>query len=285
MSNDFKVFAGSSGADVVTQVEYESLAALLTGFTTGTAVSGQLNKVWRQSSIMAAMIGQFIDDHSSGSAVDDGTLTNLKTLFIEAIKSTGGVLAENAGGTADALTAVFASPPASVSHGSTFFIRASTQNLTTTPTFTPSPGVTVPATIVKGNNLPLAVGDIQGAGHWLILTWDNLLGKWGLENPAPLSLAAAVAGTLGYNQTWSNPARVNGTNYQNTTGKPIMVVTWSGTSGACNISVSVDNVTYIVVAADSSGGAGGVSSGCGGVIIPPGHWWRYAGGVIFAELA
>ncbi|MBU9649342.1 hypothetical protein KTF21_11685 [Burkholderia multivorans] len=82
-NNNFKPFAAAAGANVMAQADYEALAALLTGFQSGTAQSAQLNKVWRQSSIMAAVLGQFIVDLTGQDAIDDGTtatlLANLKT--------------------------------------------------------------------------------------------------------------------------------------------------------------------------------------------------------------
>ncbi|AOI67107.1 hypothetical protein WS51_18365 [Burkholderia territorii] len=82
-NNNFKAFAAGANANVMTQADYEALAALLTGFVSGTAQSAQLNKVWRQSSIMAAVLAQFIADLTGQDAIDDGTtatlLTNLKT--------------------------------------------------------------------------------------------------------------------------------------------------------------------------------------------------------------
>ncbi|UXZ62527.1 hypothetical protein NUJ28_07375 [Burkholderia multivorans] len=82
-NNNFKPFAAAAGANVMAQADYEALAALLTGFQSGTAQSAQLNKVWRQSSIMAAVLGQFIADLTGQDAIDDGTtatlLANLKT--------------------------------------------------------------------------------------------------------------------------------------------------------------------------------------------------------------
>ncbi|RQU16223.1 hypothetical protein DF153_21420 [Burkholderia cenocepacia] len=82
-NNNFKPFAAAGGANVMTQADYEALAALLTGFQSGTAQSQQLNKVWRQSSIMAAVLAQFIVDLTGQDAIDDGTtatlLANLKT--------------------------------------------------------------------------------------------------------------------------------------------------------------------------------------------------------------
>lgn len=86
-TNNFKVFAGGGGADVVSQAAYESLSALTNGFTTGTAVSGQLNKVWRQSSIMAAVLAQFIADQTGSNAVDDGTTATLEANLILAIRA------------------------------------------------------------------------------------------------------------------------------------------------------------------------------------------------------
>ncbi|WP_104012254.1 hypothetical protein [Burkholderia anthinoferrum] len=81
-NNNFKPFAAAANANVMTQADYEALAALVTGFVSGTAQSAQLNKVWRQSSIIAAVLAQFIVDLTGQDAVDDGTtatlLANLK---------------------------------------------------------------------------------------------------------------------------------------------------------------------------------------------------------------
>ncbi|WP_236849301.1 hypothetical protein [Burkholderia diffusa] len=81
-NNNFKAFAAAANANVMTQADYEALSALLTGFQSGTAQSQQLNKVWRQSSIMAAVLAQFIVDMTGQDAIDDGTtatlLANLK---------------------------------------------------------------------------------------------------------------------------------------------------------------------------------------------------------------
>ncbi|SPD47491.1 hypothetical protein [Cupriavidus neocaledonicus] len=81
-TNDFLVFGGGAGANVITQVTYSGLAARTAGFSSGVAQSAQLNKVWRQSSIMAAVLAQFISDQTGQDVLDDGTtaaiLANLK---------------------------------------------------------------------------------------------------------------------------------------------------------------------------------------------------------------
>lgn len=90
-----------------------------------------------------------------------------------------------AGGTADALTATFSPAITSlpVAPGTlSVLVRAASANTTTTPTFATSG--TAAKTIVKGNNQPLVVGDIAGAGHWLDLQYDATLDKWILQNPA-----------------------------------------------------------------------------------------------------
>lgn len=97
-SNNFKSFAGGAGANVVTQAAYEALVTLLAnGFSAGTAESNQLNKVWRQSSIMSAVLAQFIVDETGLDALDDGTtatlLANLKTAVSNAGVPAGTVLA------------------------------------------------------------------------------------------------------------------------------------------------------------------------------------------------
>ncbi|MCO1402838.1 gp53-like domain-containing protein [Burkholderia multivorans] len=88
-SNDFKVFASGPNANVMTQADYEALAALVSGFQSGTAKSEQVNKVLRQASIIAAMIGQFVVDKSGQSAVDDGTIATLESNFSASIQAMG----------------------------------------------------------------------------------------------------------------------------------------------------------------------------------------------------
>ncbi len=114
--------------------------------------------------------------------VGDGT--NIQSAITDAAAIFGETVATATGGTADAITATFAPVPRYPSNGVCLSVRAASANATTTPTFTPNSGVIAPATIVKGNNLPLVAGDIAGAGHWLELAWDSTLSKWVLINPA-----------------------------------------------------------------------------------------------------
>lgn len=99
-TNEFLPFGTSAGANVLGQSAYAALAARSSGFVAGTAVSEQLNKVWRQASMVSAMIGQFVADNSGNDALDDGDiaafLANFElaaTSFVSGAKyavSTGG---------------------------------------------------------------------------------------------------------------------------------------------------------------------------------------------------
>lgn len=85
-SNDFLLFAGGSGANVLSQADYAALTSILSnGFSSGVAQSAQVNKVLRQSSIMSAVLAQFIVANSGASAVDDGTTATLLQNLLTAV--------------------------------------------------------------------------------------------------------------------------------------------------------------------------------------------------------
>lgn len=88
--NDFLPFAASSTANVLDQASYQTLEARTGGFVSGVAKSIQLNKVWRQSSIVAASIGQYINNRTGKDVIDDGDILKLAALFEEAVKKTSG---------------------------------------------------------------------------------------------------------------------------------------------------------------------------------------------------
>lgn len=86
-TNDFQVFAGGSGANVLSQAAYLAYVNRTVGFQPGVADSNAANKVLRQASIISAMVAQFIVDNALVDAIDDGTITNLKTAFQAAIQA------------------------------------------------------------------------------------------------------------------------------------------------------------------------------------------------------
>ncbi len=84
-TNDFKPFAIGEYSNVISQDEYENLPAVGAGFTAGIAKSEQLNKVWRQSSVMAAVIGDFIANNSGDDVLDDGDTNKILLSFVNAL--------------------------------------------------------------------------------------------------------------------------------------------------------------------------------------------------------
>ncbi|EBT5400791.1 tail fiber protein [Salmonella enterica] len=93
--NNFKPFAAASGANVVSQSDYEGLTALATGFTAGVAKSAQINKALRQSTFGAAGVAQFIMEVLGSDVLDDGDLGKFSGLLRDAVS----LLATRAAGT------------------------------------------------------------------------------------------------------------------------------------------------------------------------------------------
>ncbi|AVG77938.1 hypothetical protein [Pantoea ananatis] len=89
-TNNFKAFALAGNANVTAQADYEALPALASGFQGGKASSAQINKALRQSSTMAAVLGQFITQ-ANLDALDNGNLSALLTNFINAMSSNLGL--------------------------------------------------------------------------------------------------------------------------------------------------------------------------------------------------
>jgi hypothetical protein len=90
-TNDFLPFAVGSGANVLSQSDYAALSATATGYGSGVAQSAALNKTWRQSSIMAAVLAQFIANQTGTNSVDDGTTSTLLGNLFLATRATHGV--------------------------------------------------------------------------------------------------------------------------------------------------------------------------------------------------
>ncbi|KEY56930.1 tail fiber protein [Serratia sp. DD3] len=72
--NEFLPFGTAGNANVLSNTEYQSLAARRTGFQSGVAKSRELNTAWRQSSVIASVVAQFIADNSGNDVLDNGDL-------------------------------------------------------------------------------------------------------------------------------------------------------------------------------------------------------------------
>ena len=89
MSNqvDFLPFAIGNSANVLSQSDYAALAAILTGFQSGTAKSAQVNKALRQATVMAAVLANFIANNANVNVLDNGDTGTLLTNFVAALKA------------------------------------------------------------------------------------------------------------------------------------------------------------------------------------------------------
>lgn len=105
----------------------------------------------------------------------------LKKIIKTDIDTLAGDPSAVASGTVNAITATF-TKPVSLEGGKLVKVRAIGANTSPTVTFNPNGLGAKP--VVKGNDAPLAVGDIAGAGYWLTMIYDATLQKWGLQNPA-----------------------------------------------------------------------------------------------------
>ncbi|QPB11982.1 hypothetical protein [Providencia phage PSTCR3] len=86
--NEFLPFGIAEGANVLSNQEYERLAARFNGFISGVAKSKELNTVWRQSSVISSALAQFIVDSDNKDLLDNGDVTSVKNRLVAAIKQT-----------------------------------------------------------------------------------------------------------------------------------------------------------------------------------------------------
>lgn len=174
--NDFLVWAGGLNANVLSQQAYATLPYQTSGVVGGVASSQQANKVWRQASIIASMIGKFIGDQTNLAVVDDGTVQTIETNFIQAIKNT------------------FVIPPTGVAPG----------------TYGPTSTITVEAdgrlTAISNSGLPnsgVAPGTYPGA--------TVTVGSNGIIT----GISSVAYGPLSASNTWTGSNVFNGTTYLN----------------------------------------------------------------------
>ena len=119
------------------------------------------------------------------------TRTNL-SVFSQAENQTLSYLVATAAGTFDAITASFTPAITTLTNGQVLFVRAIGANTITNPTFTPNSGVVAVKTIKKLNNIALAVADISGSGHVMILQYNITIDAWFL-----LNLSSSTFSTIG----------------------------------------------------------------------------------------
>lgn len=82
---DFLPVATSVGNNADTQANFIGSGYQTLGFMNGVAQPFQANKIWRQGSMIAAAVANFISNMLSISVLDDGNISNLITNLTNAI--------------------------------------------------------------------------------------------------------------------------------------------------------------------------------------------------------
>jgi len=249
IEQDFLPYAVGGSANVLSQAAYAALTTLLqNGLTSGIVPSNELNKIMRQPSIIASVIGQFIVANSGQPAIDDGTTATLLANFTNAVNAaskTKVVLTDT--GTANAYTAANPVPLTVLPTATGFTQTVKIAHLNTgTSTYAPDGLATAPiyslaGALLQGNELPVNgvatlvsfVDPLLNSGNlcWVLyecvggaqpvapasasehaVQWSQVVGVVGTSRNAVMSIAAA-----GTSATWSASELIletsNGLNY------------------------------------------------------------------------
>jgi hypothetical protein len=187
-TSDFLPLAVGVGANVETQAAYAAETSLLAnGFQAGVAPSAKFNKALRQSTIMAAVLAQFIVDESGQNAQDDGTtatlIANLKA-GVNAMVAAGAV-SNSIQGAFKNLQASASGASANVSVSADEIVVESAANSYKTLR---AVSLTLAGTSVGANGLD--------AGALAINTWYSLWVIWNGTTTAGLMSLSATAPTL-----------------------------------------------------------------------------------------
>ncbi len=171
--------ATDTKSNLLTQAEYEADGERIIGNQPGIARSKFVNKVLRQTSAVAAGLGEFIKN--GGNDCTDSQAPAVIASGIEnSVVKFGRPPIASAEGTADAIYATF-NTDIHFTDGEQIIVRAAMAN---TGAATLAVGIDgVAKNIYKDNNKALIAGDIAGLGHWLELAFDATLDKWCLLNP------------------------------------------------------------------------------------------------------
>lgn len=113
----------------MTQTEYKAMLSLINGFSTGVAQLKQLNKIWRQASFVAAMIGLFTGNNSGEDVLGDSDVDGFEGKFARAMQAF--IANQTATGSfwQPVVSMTVTAPPASSAIGDAYVIPSAAQAL------------------------------------------------------------------------------------------------------------------------------------------------------------
>ncbi len=276
VEQDFLVFAGEAGANVLTQTEYAALSALLTGFQSGIAPSAALNKAWRQGSVMASVLGQLIADITGQPVIDDGTIATIEENLATVFRGLGKLGIDT--GAVNALVVTQAPAPSALYAG---------MDLTVIPANNGTGAATLDVNGLGALPIQYAAGSAIGSGAILAgipikVTLNAAKTAWIIgSNPTipnataptqPVALAQSFGGATFHNVSSS---RSIGTTYTNTSGRPMAVMVGVTTTGGTTLQGTVNSDTIYGPYVGASGFGIGMT-----FLVPPGGTYSLDSGNI-----
>lgn len=176
-TNDFLPFGDDPSARVLDQTDYAAATWRALGFDSGIAVKENLNKVWRQASVMVAAIAAVMAARTGDDVLDDGNLSNLETTFARAITAIAGGVAPTYAVDSGAANAMVITPNpafASLATGQPFLVKVGHAN-TGAATLNVS-GIGAKNVLDQAGNA-LASGALV-AGRMVLLVYDGTAFQW-----------------------------------------------------------------------------------------------------------
>ncbi len=190
-TTDFLPFATGGGANVISQSLYAADTTVTNGFSSGIAPSAKFNKVWRQSSFVAAGVATWMANTLNTNIPDDGNLSSFVTnlgLAVKAAATAGAFVADT--GSVNALAATTSSPPTALVAGLSVTVQAAYAN-TGNVTFN---FAGLGAVAVKNEGQQIKPGQIVAGGLYL-LEYDGT--QWQLLTPGvDVAASTTVAGSV-----------------------------------------------------------------------------------------
>lgn len=174
-TNELKPFATDPAAVVYTPAEYAALTKRITGYVDGIVLDKEFNTPHRQSSFVAAMIGQFTADYSGADVLDNGNVATFETNFADAIKKSVQSLLQNGllhyavdtDVAANSITFAAATPPfTTLTAGLTLLVKVLTANTSTVSIVLPNALGTVP--VINPDGTALSAGQLKNGGFALV---------------------------------------------------------------------------------------------------------------------
>lgn len=205
--NQFFPFATAPGANVLTPSTWSAAVGRQTGAVAGLAKSVEANTAWRQGTVIAAMIGDFIAQRGY-DALDNADLTTLRANFESALGAQFSAslvhYVVDEGTTANTLVLADITPDVPlIANGMAFVIVPATTNTGAVNAVVTQQGGTVNVPVITRGGTALAAGDIAVGRPFIAIFYAGSLRIQGLVN------SELVTGALFqsiYNQFFNTPA-------------------------------------------------------------------------------